>query len=436
MDPMWVGVIGIIVLLTLIAFGAHIAIALGLTGAVGLIFVAGIDGAVASLASLAHYKVASFSLTVIPLFVMMGMLASESGVTSKLFNVLQLWTGRLRASLSVATAAGCTVFGTVCGSSLVTAALFAKTAAPEMRQRGYDKKFSYAICSAAGTIGMLIPPSILIVIYGINSGDSIAKLLIGGITPGLLLFIVFSIGSIVMAYLNPSLAPAIRTETTWGQRLKSLPSFWPFVLMMGIIVGGLFSGLWSPEETGAVGALFMFLIFIGSRQRSWQRLKSAMFDTIATSAMIFLILIGGGLFARFLTMSGVTTSFLNLVVGSGLEATAFVIAAAGVYIALGCFFDGISMTVITLPIFYPVVTALGIDPIYFAMVAILAMHVGPITPPVGLNVYAVKGVAEADVSLEDLFRGVMPYFIMMLVALAIIIAFPAMSTYLPNLMVN
>lgn len=437
METFWVGIAGLAILLLLIGLGVHVAVALLVMGFAGTAVLVGISPAMTQVASTAFYYVASEAFVVIPLFILMGMLATSTGFSRDAYQGLQLWFGRLRGGLGIATVGGCTLFGTVCGSSLVTAAVFARLSAPEMRRQGYEKKFAYAIPSSAGTIGMLIPPSILMVIYGLLTQESIAKLLIGGIAPGLLLFIIFSIGIVLMITFKPSLAPrpAVDMKVTWRQRFASIGLMWPAMVTFGIIVGGIFGGVFTPSEAGAVAAFVFFIIFFAYR-RPLQDLKAGVMDTVSTSAMVFLLLTGSMIFGRFLVLSGLAKELSALVVQSGFSPLIVVIMSALLYIALGCFLDSISMLSITIPVMYPAIIAMGIDPIWYAMVIITAIHIGTITPPVGINIYGVKAVAEPDVSIEDLFRGVVPFLLMMVIAVVILIAFPSLSTMLPNLMIK
>ncbi len=436
MEPFVIGIIGIALLVLLLACGVHIALALGAVGLFGSIFLVGFDASAWMGTKVVYGIVANRAFIVLPLFIFMGLMAGAAGMSRALYQSLALWVGRLRGGLGIATIGSCAGFGVCTGSSLVTAAVFAKVSAPEMRRQGYDKKAAYGICASGGAIGMLIPPSILLVIYGIISQLSVGKLLIAGLAPGIILTLTFSMGIVAMSSISPaSYGRAYVTKATWRERFSSLKSMWSIVVVAAIVIGGLFSGIFNPTEAGAFGALAILIIamFTTGSER-WKTLSSGILESISITAMIFFILVGAGIFARFLALSGISTWMLGLVIDAGLSNITFVIAMAAVYLIMGCFLDSISMLSITLPVIIPVVGALGIDPIWFAMVTVLAIEVGLITPPVGLNVYATKGVAESDVSLEDVFRGVLPFFLMMLVSLAIIIAFPWLSTILPKLM--
>lgn len=434
MDPLVVGILGVVALAILLFLGVHVAIALGLVGLAGMATLIGLEGAIYTTTTLTFERVSNYSLVIIPLYVLMGVLAQEGGLSEKAYNNIKLWTNKLPGGLGMATVGACTMFGTMCGSSLVTAAIFASTSAPQMRKAGYEKKFSYAICSASGVIGMLIPPSVLIVIYGILTRESIGKLLIGGIAPGLALLILFCGGIYYLVTKNKEIAPRDYQRVTWKQRIYSLKDLWGVLLVIVIVFGGIFFGIFSPSEAGAISCLVLLGIFLVSARNRINGLNRALRGTIATSAMIFLILIGAGIFSRFLVLSTIAPSFLGYVTELGLPSWGFLAIICVAYILMGCFFDSISMLSITLPIVHPAAMALGVDPIQFAMVVILAIEVGLITPPVGLNIYAVKGVAQSDVSLEDLFVGVLPFLFVMLFCLGLFIAFPFMSTFIPALM--
>ena len=436
MEPLLAGILGLIVLLVFIVAGVHIALALALVGTIGAAVILGADLALELLLSTTFWRVFRVEFLMIPLFVLVGLVAALGGISSDTYKALSLWFGRVRGGLGIATVAGCTAFGTVSGSSLVTATVFAKVSAPDMRRMGYDKRLIYGLVSAAGAIGMLIPPSVLIIIYSILTEESPGKLLIGGITPGLLLFIVFSIGIWVIGRINPSLTGTQYAEkVTWRQRLVSLKLLWPMALVATILILGVFFGFFSVHEAAAFAVAVVCIVVLVTR-RTLRGIGEALTETAAITAMVFFIFVGATMFARFLMLSGIAPRVLDFIIGLELSAVGMTIVMCVLYLILGCFLDSISCLAVTIPIIYPVILTMGIDPIWYGISVILAIEVGLITPPVGLNVYAVKGVAEADVSLEDIFIGALPFFFMMLVALAIIIAFPFLSTTLPALMID
>lgn len=435
MEPLWVGVAGIVIALALLACGVHIALALGLVGFIGCALIASFHGAVVFVTTGALYSCHRYELIVLPLFVLVGLLAATGGVSRDTYHALSLWLNRVKGGLGIATVASCTAFGTVCGSSLVTASVFAKASGPEMRRFGYDKRLTYGLISAAGNIGMLIPPSVVIVVYGILTEESVGKLLIGGLTPGILLFIVFSIGLVVIGRLRPALVGGVVPGVTWRQRITSLPLLWPIFVVGTVIIGGVFAGVCDPNEAGAI-AVVVLLILVVVTQRSIKPVVQGVTEAACISAMIFVLFIGATMFARLLMLSGIAPALLEWIIGMELSDVGFTIVMSAVYIAMGCLLDAISMIAVTVPVVYPTVRLMGIDPIWYGISVILAIHIGTITPPVGLNVYAVKGVTEPDVSLEDIFIGVAPWFFLMVVALAIVIAFPFLSTTLPGMMIK
>ncbi len=457
MDPTSIGIAGIAALLLLLALGVHIALALATVGFVGAVLILGLVPALWQTTALVYTTVAKQAYIVIPLFIMMGIMAGAGGISRNLYTVLKMWVGNVRGGLGVATVFSCMAFGVVTGSSLVCAAVFSKVSAPEMRRHGYDKKMAYGICSAAGSIGMLIPPSILIVVYAILADMSVGRLLIAGISPGVLLTIAFSVGIIAISYLRPesvglrrkgaqpitggsvddAVSPKSAERVTWAQRFLSLRLIWPILICGLVIVGGMFVGLFSPSEAAAFGAAVIILVNLLTTGRDrWSIMRSGLKETITITGMVFFILFGAAQFSRFLMLSGITPAALKWISEAGLSPLMFVVLIVIVYLILGCFMDSLSMCSITLPVVIPVARTMGIDLMWLAVVSILAIEVGLLTPPVGLNVYAAKGVAEPDVSLEEVFSGSMPFFFMMLTVLVLLILFPPLSTTLPALMMG
>ncbi|MFC2040225.1 TRAP transporter large permease [Chloroflexota bacterium] len=436
MDPFSLGITGMVAMLLLLVSGVHIVVVLGAVGLVGLIMLVGLEPAIYTSSTLAFTKISAYGRVLLPLFILMGMLAQAGGQSDNIYNTLRLWVGKVRGGLAIATVGACTAFGTVCGSSLVTATVFAQVSAPEMRRQGYEKKFAYAVSTASGMIGMLIPPSVMIVVYAELVEESVGALLVTGAVPGVMLFIIFSLGIIIMTSLKPSLAPAIKTETTWRQKFTSLKSLWGVVTAVGIIFGGIFGGVFSPTEAGAIAAVVLLVLFLFSKQRSWQALKSSLLGTVSTAGMIFLIIVTAGIFSRFLVLSTVVPRFMEFILSIDFSPLVFLVILSVIYLILGLFLEGIAMLALTLPFLHPAALAIGINNLQFAMVAIIALEAGLITPPVGLNVYVVKGVAEPDVSLEELFTGVAPFFFMVLSCLILFILFPPLSTFLASLMID
>jgi len=442
MAPELLGLIGIGVLLFSLIIGVHIAISLIVVGMVGVGLIVGFGPAFSSTMTSIYFKIASYDLVTIPLFVLMGYLASAGGLSEKLFAALNMCLGRMPGGLGISAVGSCTAFGTVCGSSLVTASVFAKICAPEMRRYGYEKKLAYGICASSGMIGMLIPPSILMVVYGIQSGESIGKLLIAGITPGLMLAVFFSLTVYIISSRRKDLIDSsVPTETyTLGQKLKALAGLWQIWVLAIVIFVGIFGGIFNPTEAAAVASTLMIaLLVLGNfrnPRRLWDMLRNSFYDTAATTCMIFLILAGASVLTKFLVITGLTTMLADFVLGLNISVFALVVCILFIYLILGCFLDSFSMICITVPVFNPIVYKLGVDPIWYAVLVIMAIEMGLLTPPVGLNVYGAFAVAEPDVTLEEIFIGVLPFFAAVILTIVLLLYIQPLSTFLPNLMMK
>jgi C4-dicarboxylate transporter DctM subunit len=440
MDTIVIGVLGIVAMLVALALGFQIALAMLVIGLVGTAIFKGFDGSANLAVLLTYYQVADVSFLVIPLFVFMGVLAGAGGITRNIYRCMALWAGRLRAALGIATVFSIAAFGLVTGSSVATAAVFSKISAPEMRRQGFDKRLAYGLVASAGPIAVFIPPSIIIVFYSVLAGASTGRLLIAGLTPGILLTLLLSAAIVIIGYIKPAMigfGQAAFEKVTWRQRFASVKSIWPIFLVGLIVIGGIFGGVFSPSEAAAWGALVMVVITVSTaRNNRWKMLNTALRDTISVVGMIFFILASAAVFSRFLMLAGVTDKLVELLIGLNLSAMSFTILMCVLYLVMGCFLDATSMLSITVPIIMPAVRALGIDPVYFAMPILLSVETGLITPPVGLNVFAAKAVAEADVRIEDIFIGCVPFMAVDFIIIALLIAFPPLSTFLPNLMLG
>jgi tripartite ATP-independent transporter DctM subunit len=442
MDAYLIGLLGVLLLLVLLVLGMHVGLALTISGFVGLAYILGVQRALEMAVSSMYGKISGTALVTLPLFILVGYLASGGGISRDIYRSLEMFIGRFKSGLGMATVLACTAFGTVCGSSLVTAAVFAKISAPEMRRRGYSKGLAYGICASAGSIGMLIPPSILAIVYGMLSGVSVGKLLIAGIVPGGMWAVLFCLTIVAYARISPK---AIQTQAdlqgfALGEKLASLKAWWPIGLSGAIIFGGIYGGVFTPTEASAVAAfvLFLFYVYRGLVKKQDRRLSERfgelygiLNDTATTSAMIFLVLGAATVFSNFTVLTGLTTRLTQFVNGLGLSQTSLVVMFVLVYLVLGCFIDSISMLSITISLFNPIADAAGVDPIWYAVMVILAVEIGFITPPFGINLYAVLGVAEKDVDIKDMIVGSFPFFVAEMVSLIIILAFPILATYLP-----
>lgn len=434
-DPLWIGIVGSVILLVLLFGGVYVGVALGLVGTLGIIAIIGFSPAMSLLATTWFHYGTNYVFIVIPLFVAMGLFSAQADISRNSYDTLSKWLGQIRGGLGLATVGACTIFGALTGSSIVTAIVFAKISVPEMRRLGYNARISYGLVSAAGAIGMLIPPSVLAVIYAIITGQSVGALLLGGIGAGLVLAFCLGSGFVILLTLRPSLGPTASTvRITWKERFVSLPQLWPAFVVATIIIGGIYGGIFTVTEAAGVGSfatLILLLAIKGFSRESVKNIFEVLRDTISLSGMVLLILMTAQIYSRFLVLSGVGPSLANFIISLNLQPIWFVIGVSILFLFLGALIDAVSILAITIPLFYPVVVAMNIDVIWFAIVMILSTQIGTITPPVGLVIYAVKGVAEPDISLEDILRGVTPFFVMMLVALAIVIAFPVITTWIP-----
>ena len=443
MDPILIGILGIILLFIVLALGFHIGLALIIAGFVGLLFMLDFEQTITMVVAAFYHKISYPALITLPLFILMGHLASGGGISQNIYDSLSKWLGRFKSGLGISTVLACTAFGTVCGASIVVAAVFSKISAPEMRRHGYHKTLAYAICASSGAIGMLIPPSILAIVYGTMSGVSIGKVLMAGVAPGVLVAIAFSLAIIITARINPN---AIRDtgdkkSATWGERVRSLKSWWSIVIVSVTLFGGMYGGVFSPSEAAAVAAFVLLVIYllrgffgrgVFDHRKIGRELLGNFTETAITSAMIFFIFGGATVFSQFIVLTGVTSELSDIFLGTGLPPHVLVLVFCLIYLILGVFLDGISIVCITVPVFNPIMKAAGVDPIWYATLVILSIEIGLITPPVGLNLYAAKGVAEPDVTLEDVVRGILPFFFGMIAVLLFLFAFPSISTYLPS----
>ena len=435
MDPLAIGIIGTVVMIGLILCGVHVAFALGAVGTVGLFMIVGVDRAISMITSISFHNINTIDFTVLPLFVLMGMLATSVGASTAAYDCLAKWLGKVPGGLGVATVGGCAAFGTLNGSAIVTASVFAKAAVPEMRKYGYNKKIAYGLVCGAGCIGQLIPPSVLIVIYGALSGDSIGRLLMAGISPGLALTLGFCVLIVAAAIIKPQLAPKANVTYPMKEKLKSLTGLIPIAVAALVIIGGIFSGLFSSSEAGAIGCVVFFIYAIIFRA-PWSKVKEAVEETVVNCGMLFIILVCSGIFAKFLTVSTLADALVGVVTRIHMAPVVFMLVCFVIYLILGCLLDSVSILSLSIPIFQPVMNALGIDPIHFAMFAILALHCGTLTPPVGLVCFSVKAVADKDTTLGDIFAGAMPFLAVMVVITLIYIFIPDLSTFLPDLMMK
>lgn len=431
MSPELIGILGIILLLVLIFFQVPVGLALFFIGFLGVSILADVNTGLAQLGSSAFGTANSYNLSVIPLFILMGMFMSSTGLGKDLFVAVDKWMGHLRGGLAIATVGAASIFSAISGSSNATTATLARICIPEMDKYNYRTNFSTAAVAAGGTLGVLIPPSVLLIIYGALTSESIGPLLIGGLIPGILLTLCFMIMINIQVRKNPELAPKQASAPNIKEKLASLKSVWPFLVIFAISIGGIYFGVFTPSEAGGVGAFGAFLVTFITRRLTFKRLIESLDETIRLSVMIFIILIGASLFGKFLALSQIPM-YLTTTVAS-LDVSPYLILALILitYLFLGMFLEGIAIMVLTLPIVYPLIIQLGFDGLWFGIIMIMLINIGVLTPPLGLSVYIISGVVR-DIPIEQIFKGVIPAIITMIIFTIILIIFPEIVTFLPS----
>jgi C4-dicarboxylate transporter DctM subunit len=434
MDSVTIGLIGLGAGLVLIALRIQIGVALGIVSFFGIATLLNMRAAWGILTAVPFHFVGDWNLTAIPMFLLMGYVASSTGLSAGLFAAMRIFLSRLPGGLAVTSVGACALLSAASGSSVATSSAFARIATPEMLRYRYDPGLASGVVAAAGTLGSLIPPSILMVLYGYVAEVSIAKLFMAGFLPGLLSALMFSAMIIIRVGLNPELAPPVREAFTRQEKLKALREVWPLpVLIVGVLLG-IFLGVFTPTEAGAIGATLAIGLAAIRRRLTWPALSKAVIDTLSGTAGIFMVVIGTVLLARFMALSGVPTYLSSVLLTVGGSEIAVILMVCVLYLILGCFLDSIGILLLTMPIILPVVREAGIELIYFGVVLVKLLEIGLVTPPVGLNVYVIKGALGSLVSLPTIFRGVAWFIVTDVITLTAIIAFPAISLYLPSLM--
>ncbi len=432
MDPVTIGILGTVGLCVLLVSGMRIAFATALSGLVGLWVLRGYQPA-AGLAGLMPYSESShYTLLVLPLFVLMGFLAHYAGITRNIYWTARQWLGHLPGGLAIATIFGCAGFAAACGASTASAAVMGRVALPELKRYGYDDKVAAGCVAAGGTLATMIPPSVIMVIYGFIAEQSIGALLLAGILPGLLQALSYSVMLYLRFRLNPTLGPSIQ-GIGWRERFRSLTGTWGILVLIAIVLGGIYTGFSTPTEAAGVGALGAFVMALPRMRRG--DLKNSLLETARTTAMIFAIIIGVLIFVRFLAFSGMPGALADGIVALEVNRYVVLIGILALYLLLGMFLDGIGMLLLTIPIVLPAVTALGFDAIFFGVLVVRMIEIGLITPPVGLNVYVLKGVAP-DMPIGRMFRGCGWFVAVDLVNVAILILFPQIILFIPQTMLQ
>ena len=434
------GLIGFACVLALVLVRVPIAFAMGFVGIIGYMLERNFRASISQASKLIIDTSQDYGLSVVPLFILMGLFVNKGGISRELYQAANAFLGHLKGGLAMATIVACGGFAAISGSSLATAATMSKVAMPEMRRFNYADRLSTASIAAGGTLGILIPPSVILVIYGLLTETSIGKLFIAGVIPGLLgiLFYLAAVRWTVMR--NPEAGPA-GPRTDWSGRIGALKGVWAVLLLFFLVIGGLYGALdfwplhlaFSPTEAAGMGAMGAFLIALARGRLTVKDTFEVLREAAVTSASLFAVLIGASIFSNFVNLAGLPEALLDLVTGNDLSPWMVMAIIIAIYIALGCVFESLSMLLLTVPIFFPLVTSLGFDPVWFGIIVVVVTEISLITPPVGLNVFVLKGVV-GDVSTGTIFRGVTPFWIMDILRLALLLAIPALALYLPSQM--
>lgn len=432
MDASFVGGVGIIALICILFLRLPVAFSMAVVGLAGFSVLVSIPASLRLLATDFYDVFSSYNLTVAPLFIFMGQIAYHSGISGRLFNCAYTIIGSLRGGLAIATIAASAGFASICGSTSASAATMATVTLPEMKKYKYDMKLATGTVAAGGTLGILIPPSTIFIVYGIMTEQSIGDLFLAGIMPGVILSLLFSLTVYIISVVKPEMGPP-GPKTTIAEKVKSIAGVLEMFVIFVLVMGGLFGGLFTPTEAGAAGAGITLCVALARRLLDVKKFISAVMDTVQISCMIMTIIAGATIFGHFLAVSQIPYLLGTFVENVALPPAVIIGAIILIYFIGGCFMDSLAMILLTIPIFFPVILKLGFDPIWFGVIIVLVGEMGVITPPVGINAYIVKGVAR-EVPLHEIFIGCAPFVFALLLCNLLLILFPQIALFLPNLL--
>jgi C4-dicarboxylate transporter DctM subunit len=426
------GVLGIVAMFALLMLGVPIAFAMAVTGAAGLWLLEGPGPAMAHSLLVPWDEGRSFVFVTIPLFVLMGQLVFHTGLARDLYGAVRTWIGPVPGGMAITSVVACGAFGAVTGSSIATVATMGAIVMPEMRRYNYNPRLATGALAASGTLGILIPPSVIFIFYGVMTETSIGELFIAGIIPGILTVVMFSVIILVRCVITPSLGPP-GPSATWGERWSSTAGLLPIMALFGLVIGGIYAGIFTPTEAAGVGCTGVLVTAAIRRSLTRKAMSKALEETALISAMIFAIIVGGYLFARFLAVTGTTQAMVEILIDLNLGRVLFLVLLVVLYIILGAMLDVFGMLVLTIPFVMPIVRGLGIDPIWFGVFAVVMAELALITPPIGANVFVMRRTAP-EVPMGEIFMGVLPFVVGELVVIALLIAFPEIALWLPGQM--
>jgi len=430
MDPIHVGIIGVVFLIALLFSNLPVAFCMALVGVLGFGYLVSPAAALNIIIKDYYTVFSSYDLTVVPLFVFMGQILFYTGISRKLYDAAFVWFGHYKGGLAMATVGACACFSAIAGSTNATAATMASVALPEMKRLKYRDDLATGTVASGGSLGILIPPSVIFIVYGIMTEQSIGKLFMAGILPGVLLSVLFILTIYIWVSLKPEIAPRVENQG-FKKKIKALGGLIEVLLLFVLVMGGLFIGVFTPTEAGAVGALGGLLIPLVTGQLTWKGFLEALYSSTRTTCMILMIVAGATVFGHFLAVTTIPNTLSGWVVGLPFPPWGIMLVIMFFFLIGGFFMDALGMILLTIPIFYPVAVAIGYDPIWFGVVIVLVTELGVITPPVGINVYVVNGIAR-DVPLEVIFKGTFPFVLTLVAYLVIMIIFPQIALFLPS----
>lgn len=431
MSPVMTGAVAMIILLALMALGMPIGFTMLTMGFLGFAYLTKLGASFHILTTAPYDIISNYDFCVLPLFLLMASICLNSGLAKSLFNLVYTWLGRLNGGLSIATVGACALFAAASASSIATAVTMGMVAIPEMRSYKYDSALATGCVAAGGTLGILIPPSGILILYGIITEQSISQLFIAGIIPGILLALAFMVMIFIRARLNPKLAPP-GPSTSIKEKIVVTSQSLEMVLLLLLVIIGLIIGWFTPTEAGAVGAFGAIVFSLIRRRLSWKGFKDSIVDTIRNTGMIFTIIIGAFVFNYFLAVSTLPMELAEYVSNLNFSPVIVILIIVLVYLVLGCFIDALSMVILTIPIFFPVATSLGFDPIWFGIIIVLVVEMAAITPPVGMNVYVIHGITR-DVPMQSIFKGIVPFLIIEAAFVVALVQFPQIALFLPSI---
>ncbi len=432
MSAACIGIIGSIGLVVLILLGIPVAFAMLAVGLLGFSCVVSTGAGLNILAQDVFSSFSSYSLTVVPMFMIMGTISFASGASGRLFDSANKFFGHHRGGLSTATIGTCAAFAAMCGSANAASAALGKVALPEMEKYNYSPVLSSGCVACGGTLGVLIPPSTVFIIYGILTGTSIGKLFISGIVPGLLLTFLFMVVVYLLCLWDPEMGPAAQ-KVSWRERMASLGGIIEMLTLFILVMGGLFAGIFTPTEAGGVGAMGALIIALFRRQLTFSGFRIAVKETVQITCMMFTIIAGATVFGHFIAVTRIPIELSEALISMDLPRSVIMMLIILIYFIGGCFLDILALILLTVPIFFPVIVSLGFDPIWFGVIIVVISQIGAITPPVGICVYVIHGV-KPDIPLKTIFKGCVPFLAAMIVCVGLLIIFPGLATFLPNLM--